>query len=177
MKKLFDKHKVVGVGLIAGLSCLAANPAEAALFNFSYTFDTDNPGVELPTSFVGMVEGDLVGDVLENANITMFDVIEDGSVVATIDDFTFTDTIFTESGEGVLILSDGASIPIVALEEGDAASFISDTSFTSEFFSTERWSLTAKPQSVPEGDMSMVSWLALAAIGGLSVKKGKSLLK
>jgi hypothetical protein len=176
MKKLFDKHKVVGVGLIAGLSCLAANPAEAALFNFSYTFDTDNPGVELPTSFVGMVEGDLVGDVLENANITMFDVIEDGSVVATIDDFTFTDTIFTESGEGVLILSDENSLPVVALEEGDAASYISeDFVFTSELFSTERWSLTAK--SVPEGDMSMVSWLALAAIGGLSVKKGKSLLK
>ena len=176
MNKMFRNHKAVGVGLIAGISCLVANPAQAALFNFSYTFDDVNePAVSVPTSFEGMVEGTVDGNDLLDPTITMFDVIQDGIVVASFTDSDFTDKIFTFDGSGLLILSDQFSIPTVALEEGDAASYIDALQFAIENFETERWSLTAKPaaESVPENDMSMVSWLALAAIGGLSVKYGK----
>ena len=172
MNKMFHNHKAVGVGLIVGISCLVANPAQAALFNFSYTFDDINsPAVPVPTTFEGMVEGTRDGNNLLDPTITMFDVIQDGSVVASFTDSEFTDKIFTFDGSGLLILSDPGSFPTVALEDGDAASYIDALQFATESFEQERWSLTAKP--VPENDMSLPSWLALAAIGGLSVKYGK----
>ncbi len=173
MNKMFHNHKAVGVGLIAGISCLVANPAQAALFNFSYTFeDLGAPPVAVPTTFQGMVEGTQDGNNLLDPTITMFDVIQDGTVVASFTDSQFINKVFTFDGSGLLILSDQFSLPTVALEEGDAASYVdSSFEFTTESFEPDRWSLTAKP--VPENDMSLVSWLALAAIGGLSVKYGK----
>lgn len=176
---MFRNHKVIGVGLIAGISCLVANPAQAALFNFSYTFDESGDTVDVPTIFQGMVEGTPDGNNLLDPTITMFDVIQNGDFdnpVASFTDEEFILKNFTFNGSGVLIASDGFSLlGAVALEEGDAASYLdANFVFTTEDFAAERWTLTAKTaESVPEGNMSVVSWLALAGIGGLSVKYGK----
>ena len=178
---MLRKDKLVGVGLIAGISCLVANPAQAALFNFSYTFDDGNPGVSVPTVFQGMVQGDENGNNLDNAVITMFEVVQSGSVVADLSNSTFNNPNFTFDGDGVLITSVGGVpptfLPLAVLADGNTASYTSfpqnpqGTTVNDSGFARERWVLEAK--SVPEGNMSVVSWLALAGIGSLSVKYGK----
>ncbi len=181
MNTMFRNHKLVGVGLIAGISCLVANPAQATLFNFSYTFDENNPGVNVPTSFQGMVEGTPDGNDLLAPTITMFDIIQNGDFdnpVASLTDGDFISKMFTFDGIGLEIVSDPFAFVSVGLEDGDAASYVNAFDFINGFitedFAAERWTLTAKTaESVPEGNMSVVSWLILAGIGGLSVKYGK----
>ncbi|MGK7880585.1 MAG: hypothetical protein AB4060_10855 [Crocosphaera sp.] len=186
---MFSKRNAAGMGLIAGISCLVASPAEAALFHFSYFFpDSISP----ETVFEGEVEGDANGDDLLNANILELRVVQDGAPVFTFGEADFNsetddaNELFTFSGTGVNITSNTSVNPGLTLVDGNTAAYI-PVAFLPPFPGGEQvaegspdvregvnWSLEPKSvPSVPEGNMSVVSWLALAAISGLSVKYGK----
>ncbi len=185
MTTFLTKNKLLTATAAVGFSVLGASSAQAASFNFSYIFDdVNNVGVPVPTFVNGMFDGDLNADGETFSNVTnvMATVTAEGPAgLVTLGEFTnadFLSSIFTVSGVGVNVATDETIQPFVSLidsaDAGDAKVGASGFAAT-EDFTTDRWSVTAK--SVPEGDMSMVSWLALATIGGLSVKKGKSLLK
>ena len=195
MNKMLRKNKLVGVALIAGISGLIANPAlSEEKFHFSYTFNDGNPGVTVPTIFQGTVEGtlDMTGTLLDPL-ITSFNVLqdEDGNgdfdIVNSFMDSEFVNTIFTETGVGVLINTDNMGLGDFNLTlQQDLTNPLADyligpfadgggTAVAETEFDLDRWTFesASDKQSVPEGNMSVVSWLALAGIAGLSVKFGK----
>jgi hypothetical protein len=183
MTTFLTKHKLLASTAAVGFSVLAAGSAQAASFNWSYEFDANNAGVPATIFVNGMVDGDLVGDTLTNVSNVMATVTADvGGSIVTLADFTndqFLTTMFTVSGVGVDVATDEMIEPFVSLIDsadlGDAK-YSGGGVVATEDFDTSRWSLTAK--SVPEGNMGVVSWLALATIGGVSAKgKVKSFFK
>ncbi|MDJ0509215.1 MAG: hypothetical protein QNJ64_08190 [Crocosphaera sp.] len=175
MTTFLTKHQIIAATASLGLSLLGANAAQAASFNFSYTFDPSSNGNNLPVFVNGMVDGDLVGNTLTNVSNIMAEVTVDtgASIVslATFNDAQFLTRMFTLDGVGVDITTDNTIEPFLELIDGSDAKYSEPGFVPTETYNPDNWSLTAK--SVPENDISGLSWLALAAISGISLKREK----
>lgn len=185
MNKIFSKLALSSTTLLLGLGTLSTLSAQAATFNFSYTFDSGE-------TLSGMVDGDLLpdGDTVVNLDNLMatysggeeidFSFLLDESVnlrslTISGERVLFLGTDFPGSGSGsdfFFLVGTGAPFDDVSVGEITVRDNGFDRSnfLETESFNPQKWVVTQKNlETVPEPS-SLLAIFGIAAMG-YGVKK------